>query len=311
MRGWRMAWLAVGLVLAWSMPALAGKIVPLDEIKIAVNNKALTKREVAEYRALQTQQIQRQFEGEEQQRQLQQLDEQMTQMLIEDLLIESYAERLNIDVSDKEIEDRVDNIVRRQPELQDVYTDEQLKAFVLKDLLRRQVLNREVESRVHVSETDVEAACRDRRQDTREVEVGHILVRGDEAEARKKLEQIRQELQQGADFEQLALKYSEDPSVATNKGRLGFISHGQFVKPFEDAAFALPLGAVSEPVKTRFGLHLIKVFDERTKGALNCDELNDVERQSLRNKLLSERRQKRLDDFLARLREHAEIKVYE
>ncbi|NIR96630.1 MAG: peptidylprolyl isomerase, partial [Gammaproteobacteria bacterium] len=69
----------------------------------------------------------------------------------------------------------------------------------------------------------------------------------------------------------------------SNSGRLGFISRGQFVKPFEDVAFSLPVGGLSAPVRTRFGLHLIKVFDQRHKERLDCENLDDVTRQSLRN----------------------------
>ncbi|NIR96629.1 MAG: hypothetical protein GWO39_00645, partial [Gammaproteobacteria bacterium] len=55
--------------------------------------------------------------------------------------------------------------------------DEQLKSFVLKDLLRRRVLTREVDARVRVSRADIAAACREQARDAREVEVGHILIR--------------------------------------------------------------------------------------------------------------------------------------
>lgn len=67
------------------------------------------------------------------------------------------------------------------------------------------------------------------------------------------------EIQNGADFEEMAREYSQDGS-ARNGGDLGFFGRGSMVKPFEDAAFAARIGSVAGPVKTPFGLHLIKVL---------------------------------------------------
>jgi peptidyl-prolyl cis-trans isomerase SurA len=283
----------------------------LDAVRIAVNDKSLTFREVASLRQLTEQQYRQQYQGAELQQKLTQLDNELVQRLIEDLLLEAQATRLKINVSDKDIEERVDSIVRRQPSLQEQYSDEQLKSFVLKDLLRRRVLAREVDSQVHVQEDDIVAACRKQSLDSREVDVGHILLRDSDDAARAKLLAIRKELLGGADFEQLAQRYSQDPSAATNKGRLGFISRGQFVPEFEQAAFALPVGAVSEPVKTQFGLHLIKVFDQRSKGKVDCAHLDPVTHQSLENQLFAQARETQLTQFLARIRKQADIQVFD
>jgi peptidyl-prolyl cis-trans isomerase C len=83
------------------------------------------------------------------------------------------------------------------------------------------------------------------------VTASHILVSNlDQAQALKK------QITEGANFGQLAQQFSACPSKA-NLGNLGAFGRGQMVKPFEDAAFALDVGAVSEPVQTQFGYHLI------------------------------------------------------
>jgi len=265
---------------------------------------------VQQYRQLQEVQLRRQFKGEELRQKLAELDSDMTQQLVDDLLLEAYAAQAKISVSDKEIEDRVESVLRRDPSLQEQYTDEQLKSFVLKDLLRRRVLAREVDSHVLVRTADIVAACRTQAMDTREVNVGHILLRADDAASRAKLEALRKELLAGANFDELALKNSQDPSVASNKGHLGFISKGQFVKPFEEVAFALKPGQVSEPVKTRFGLHLITVFGERSKGQVNCEKLDDVTRQSLENQIFVRKRDAELKRFMTRIRQQADIRIH-
>jgi parvulin-like peptidyl-prolyl isomerase len=301
----------VAALLSPGAGAWAARIIPMDAVKIAVNDKVVTMRETEQLRELQEQEYRQQFKGEELQQKLATLDEDLVKRIIEDLLMEAHAARLQIEVSDKDIEERVDNILRRQPNIQDLYTDEQLKSFVLKDILRRRVLAREVDARVRVTDADIAAACRKQTQDSREVDVGHILIRGDSEEARRTIEEVRQELLAGGDFDALALKYSQDPSVATNKGHLGFIGHGQFVKAFEDTAFALPLGAVSQPVRTEFGMHIIKVFDQRNKGPVNCDKLDDVTRQTLENQVYTQLREAQLQDFLARARQLADIRVFD
>jgi foldase protein PrsA len=304
------ALLAALCVLAAAGSARAAQAQVLDQVKISVDDKALTEREYSQLRTIEEQQLRQQFQGDELQQKLKELDAALTQRLIEELLLETYAARLKIVISDKEIEERVDNILRRQPNLQEVYTDEQLKSFVVKDLLRRRVLAREVDSRVRVTDEEIVAACRRQTADSREVDVGHILLRSTDAAARTELEGLRAKLLAGADFDTLAGEYSQDPSAKTNHGHLGFISRGQFVKPFEDAAFSLPVGAVSEPVQTQFGLHLIKVFAARDKGQVNCDKLDDVTRQSLQNKVFAEKRQQQLEQFLTRIRKDADIHVY-
>lgn len=88
-----------------------------------------------------------------------------------------------------------------------------------------------------------------------QVKASHILVETED-EAKK----IYDEIQNGKEFSQAAMEYSSCPS-GLNGGDLGFFGKGVMVKPFEDAAFSLEIGKVSQPVKTDFGWHLILVND--------------------------------------------------
>ncbi|MFH0817418.1 MAG: peptidylprolyl isomerase [Candidatus Micrarchaeota archaeon] len=90
-----------------------------------------------------------------------------------------------------------------------------------------------------------------------EIRVSHILVsKFDEAD------HVLKELKSGKEFEELAKKFSSCPSWK-NGGDLGFFSKGQMVKEFEDAAFSLAQGQVSGPVRTQFGIHIIKLLEKR------------------------------------------------
>jgi len=90
----------------------------------------------------------------------------------------------------------------------------------------------------------------------REARVQHILV-GTEEEA----EDILAQLEDGADFGELAAEYSLDSSNAYRGGDLGWVRPGQMVEPFEAVALGLPAGEISEPVETTFGWHIVKVND--------------------------------------------------
>jgi peptidyl-prolyl cis-trans isomerase C len=91
-----------------------------------------------------------------------------------------------------------------------------------------------------------------------EVHARHILVATEE-EAKA----IKAELDGGKDFAELAKEKSTDPSAQQNGGDLGFFSRQEMVKPFADAAFSMDVGAISDPVKSDFGWHIIKVEEKR------------------------------------------------
>lgn len=102
-----------------------------------------------------------------------------------------------------------------------------------------------------------------------EVRARHILLKS-EQEAKDLVKQLKG----GADFTELAKKSSDGPSSQTG-GDLGYFSRGQMVKPFEDAAFALEKGQISNPVQTDFGWHVIKVEDKRNRPLPTFEEVKD------------------------------------
>lgn len=90
-----------------------------------------------------------------------------------------------------------------------------------------------------------------------QVKASHILV-----SSKKEADKVLNKLRAGARFEDLARKHSSCPS-GRKGGDLGYFGKGQMVKPFEDIAFSLQKGQVSEPVRTQFGFHLIMVTDSK------------------------------------------------
>lgn len=108
-----------------------------------------------------------------------------------------------------------------------------------------------------------------------QVKASHILVE-DEATAKK----VKEELDNGKDFAELAKEYSIDTSNAAAGGDMGYFVKGEMAEEFEKAAFSLKPNTISNPVKTEFGYHIIKVTDKKAaKAAVFEDhkaEINDI-----------------------------------
>jgi parvulin-like peptidyl-prolyl isomerase len=142
---------------------------------------------------------------------------------------------------------------------------------------------------IKVDDAAVRAYYDAHKSDYEQVRARHILIRSagspapadagkkelTDEEALAKAKEIRKKLADGADFAALASAESDDTGSKVNGGDLNFFKHGQMVGPFEQAAFSMNVGDISEPVKTQFGYHIIKV--EAKKGF--DDVKSEVERR--------------------------------
>lgn len=113
-----------------------------------------------------------------------------------------------------------------------------------------------------------------------QVKIRHILIASDEkndAEAKKKAEELLAQIRGGGDFAALAKEHSADPGSAAKGGDLGFFAQGRMVPEFDAAAFALQKsGDLSELVKTQFGYHIIQLQDRKPAGQQAFDEVKDA-----------------------------------
>jgi foldase protein PrsA len=134
-----------------------------------------------------------------------------------------------------------------------------------------------------------------------EIKASHILVK-DEATAKK----VKEELGQGKSFEELAKQYSEDTGSKEKGGDLGYFGPGKMVKEFEDAAYKMKKDEVSEPVKSQFGYHIIKVTDIKEPEKSFDDSKADIKKDLVAKKMQD-------GEFMAKLQEKelkkADVKV--
>ena len=115
-----------------------------------------------------------------------------------------------------------------------------------------------------------------------QVRARHLLISPDPARGAKadamalqRADSLVKALRGGADFADLARRFSQDPGSASNGGDLGFFTRERMVKEFSDTSFALPVGGLSQPVKTRFGYHIIKVDEKKPAGVRPFEEVRN------------------------------------
>jgi peptidyl-prolyl cis-trans isomerase C len=122
--------------------------------------------------------------------------------------------------------------------------------------------------------------------------------------ARDEAQAVLTEARGGADVAELAKKHSADGS-AQQGGDLNYFSHGQMVPPFDQAAFALKTGQISDIVTTQFGYHIIKVTDHKAASTVAFDQVS----VRIKDFLAEQQKQKKADAFIQSLKQKAKIEV--
>lgn len=244
--------------------------------------------------------------------------------LIGEKLMDAQVRELNIDVSDAEVDLGVDDVKRQnnvdgaqfeQLLAQEGYTVPAFRQFMKKHLSKLKLVNLKVRSKVKVTEEDMKAeynkVSRDELQDY-EVRARHILVQVQPKATPEQAEQARlkavalmnEAKKPGVDFGNLAKTKSEGPS-ASDGGDLGFFKRGVMVAEFDKVAFGMPIGGISEPVRTKFGWHVIKVEERRAMAAKPYDDMKDV----LRERLARTQLEKYTEQYVQELRAAASIDI--
>lgn len=207
------------------------------------------------------------------------MKERFGQDVLKELVHEKVLDK-KYDVSDKEIDQEIENL-RAQYGTQIDLIMEQQGEDVIRETIKVQVLRKKAaEDAVKVTDQDIKDYY-----DSLEgkIRASHILV-----EDEKKANEVKKKLDEGKSFEELAKEYSTDGSAA-NGGDLGWFGKGQMVKEFEEAAFKLKEGEISDPVKTDYGYHIIKVTQTVKPFEEMKDELKEeVKQQKLKDPVVME-----------------------
>ena len=141
-----------------------------------------------------------------------------------------------------------------------------------------------------------------------QTKVRHILIKPDlilsSVEAKKRAEQLKQRIEGGEKFTELATSHSDDKGSASQGGDLGWVNPGVMVKPFEEAMDKLAIGEISDPIETRFGWHIIQVLDRR-----QFDDTEEYKRNQARETVRQNKIEPALANWLRRIRDEAFVEV--
>lgn len=164
-------------------------------------------------------------------------------------------------------------------------------------------LKKEVDDKVKVSEEEVRAFYdenKDKFTVGTQIKASHILVKTEE-EAQK----VRERIQKGEKFEAVAKEVSIDKGSAEKGGDLGYFGRGRMVPEFERAALSLKTGEISEPVKTRFGYHIIKQTDVKMGDPASYEQ----SKEAIQRELINQKRKKYFDELIDKLKAESDIKT--
>ena len=207
--------------------------------------------------------------------------------LVEKKLLLQAARRAKVKASSAAIDSILNQHYQRAGE-KDVYLKflsdsgidfEFVKMDIKQSVIIQNYLNKIVEDKTRLTDQQIQDAYQRYLQDTT-VTVRHILLitkdktEPEKNETRRKMEKILDRARRGEDFSALARQYSEDPGSKDNGGLYEQFSRGDMIKPFEDAAFTLPIGEISGIVETEHGYHIIKII-EREKHDRPLEEVRD------------------------------------
>lgn len=189
---------------------------------------------------------------------------------------------------------------------------EEMRRQIRRQMMIQKFVSEKFMAPTTVSEEEITAyyeSNRNKFHSPEQVKASHILIKVDNdadekenAAARKKIEDIEKEIKSGADFGDMAEKHSDCPSKSSG-GDLGYFSRGKMVKPFEDAAFGLKEGEISDIVTTTFGYHLIKVTGKKPESTVSREDAG----ARIESYLKQQKAQQKVASFLAEQKKEADI----
>jgi peptidyl-prolyl cis-trans isomerase C len=255
--------------------------------------------------------------------QLSKLKQEVLEQLINRELLYQESQRRGIKVRQAEVDEKLEAMKKNFPaeaDFESVLNEAHLSEVELKSQIERglaidEFIAGKFVEKVTLSEEEVKAYYQSNSESFKQqeqVRASHILIKVGPQEdqskitsARMKIEKIQQKLRQGEDFAALAKEFSQCPS-GSKGGDLGYFAQGQMAKPFEDAAFALMPGEISDVVETTFGYHLIKVNDKTPETVLAFDDIKD----GLKRYLTQQKVQQEVVLYVQKLKEQATVERY-
>jgi peptidyl-prolyl cis-trans isomerase C len=307
------------ILVLLSLPAMAADKTPAGGKVAVINGVVITQAHFDKELKVHLERVSRQGKQISDD-QITALKKDVLEGLIEREILYQESQKAGIKVPDQKVDDQMAGIKKRFPNEEEFkkalasmgLTEEEVRMQIQRGLAIRGLIDQKVANKIVVTDEETKAYYDGNPQSFKQpeqVKASHILIKVEptaddatKAAARKKIEDIRKKLTDGGDFAELAKEYSEGPS-APKGGDLGYFRRGQMVKPFEEAAFSMKTNEVSGLIETRFGYHLLKVYDKKPEQTLAYAEVKD----RIAQRLKQEKIEKAANEYVENLKKDAKI----
>ncbi len=228
--------------------------------------------------------------------------------LITKNLINQEVEKEKINVTDKEIDAELQELIDSYGG-EETFEQQLTASGLTQDDIKEDIevnlkIEKLLEPQIEITEDEMKTYF-DENKDSfaqkKQVKASHILV-ADEKTAKE----VKEKLEKGEDFAELAKEYSTDTASAESGGDLGFFGEGTMVAEFEEAAFSMKVNDISDPVKTEHGYHIIKVTDIQEAAEANFDK----SKEEIKGILLDEKMATEYPTWLEKKQEEYKVKNY-
>jgi foldase protein PrsA len=225
--------------------------------------------------------------------------------LIDNKIVEMEAEKENITISDEEKDAEMQQYIEAVGG-EEAFTSTLEMYGLAKEDIETDIVNylkivKLLQPKIEITDEEIKTYFDENKEsfNTKEqVQASHILTADEET-----AKEVKQKLDAGGDFVELAKEYSTDTSNAENGGELGYFSKGTMAEEFENAAFSMNKGDISDPIKTEYGYHIIHVTDKKEAQ----EAVFEDHKEKIREVLLDEAVQTEYSTWITEQREKLKI----
>ncbi len=239
----------------------------------------------------------------------------LLKLLVDEKIIDYEVKKNGLLVTEERVNKEISTIAERQnmsvDQLKRTLKDQGVdylnyRDFVKKSIERRQLVEKEITSKIKISEQDIIShyLSKNKKSKTQifEFSIAHILLKPDNV---NKAEDLKKQLEKGASFEKLVKENSVDTDTKSKNGVFGTFKSGEMIGSIEKAIVGLKIGETSKVVKTPMGLHIFKILDRK----LVEDPAIEKQKQVIYQQLFAEAFKEQLDFWLLQKRKDAIIQI--